>query len=152
MSLLWLVAALVTGCDGGGTGDSLAVARRNSSLVIIQGRPYRLAGGLGHSLYATPTGSVWSWGTNTSGQLGDGTNVQRLSPTQVVGLTDMTAVAAGNNHSLSLKSDGTVWSWGGNGDGQLGEGTTTQRLTAGPGVGAHGRGGHRRSAASTRWR
>jgi alpha-tubulin suppressor-like RCC1 family protein len=73
---------------------------------------------------------LWSWGLNSSGQLGDGTNATRLAPVQVSGLAGMTAVAAGSNHSLSLKSDGTVWAWGNNGNGQLGDGTLTDRWTA----------------------
>ncbi|HCU70494.1 MAG TPA: hypothetical protein DIC35_01920, partial [Candidatus Moranbacteria bacterium] len=70
--------------------------------------------------------SVWSWGENTSGQLGDKTLIDRYTPVQVVGaggsgyLNDIEMVSAGTNHSLALKSDGTVWSWGNNDNGQLG--------------------------------
>ena len=64
------------------------------------------------------------------GQLGDGTSHKHVyTPTQVPGITGVTAVAAGNDHVLLLKSDGTVLAWGGNGSGQLGDGTTTTRLT-----------------------
>jgi len=71
--------------------------------------------------------TVWAWGYNGSGQLGDGTTTQRTLPIQVSGLTGATAVAAGAEFSVALKSDGAVWAWGKNTAGQLGDGTTTQR-------------------------
>jgi alpha-tubulin suppressor-like RCC1 family protein len=74
-------------------------------------------------------GTVWSWGRNDSNQLGDGTGIDRVSPTQVTGLSGVTAIAAGNFHTLALKSDGTVWAWGTNGNGQLGDGTTVSKST-----------------------
>lgn len=70
-------------------------------------------------------GTVWAWGINSNGQLGDGTESDRNTPVQVSGLNAVTAIAAGPNHSLALKSDGTVWAWGWNIAGQLGNGTNT---------------------------
>jgi alpha-tubulin suppressor-like RCC1 family protein len=84
------------------------------------------AGGL-HSLAVRADGTVWAWGYNANGQLGDGTTTTRTQPTQVPGLTGVRMVAAGNQFSLALKSDGTVWAWGANASGQLGDGTTTER-------------------------
>jgi alpha-tubulin suppressor-like RCC1 family protein len=88
-----------------------------------------VASGPTHSLAVKNDGTVWAWGKNQNGQLGDGTTTQRLTPVQVSVLTGVTAVAAGNAYSVALKNDGTVWAWGYNGNGQLGDGTTTQRLT-----------------------
>ena len=68
-------------------------------------------------------GTVWAWGNNGSGQLGDGTFVNHAIPQLVPGLTSVIAVAAGGSHSLALKTDGTVWAWGANFNGQLGDGT-----------------------------
>src|SRR2546422_347526 len=65
-----------------------------------------VAAGLYHSLAVRADGTVWAWGGNGNGQLGDGTNTQRLSPVQVVGLTGVTQVSAGNNFSMALKTDG----------------------------------------------
>ncbi|MFE6748215.1 RCC1 domain-containing protein [Kitasatospora purpeofusca] len=75
-----------------------------------------------------------SWGLNTSGQLGDGTKTQRLTPTSVVGLSgaELASVAAGgtggstgSGFGLALLANGTVESWGKNDKGQLGNGATS---------------------------
>ncbi len=60
-------------------------------------------------------GTVWGWGVNSNGQLGDGTTVQRSRPVQAVGLTNVTAISVGDFYSAALKSDGTVWMWGATG-------------------------------------
>ena len=80
-----------------------------------------------HSLAVKSDGTVWGWGRNDRGQLGDGTTVDRLSPVQVNALTGARSVVAGNFHSLAVKADGSVWAWGDNFHGQLGDGTTTPR-------------------------
>ncbi|MCL2047828.1 MAG: hypothetical protein FWG87_03780 [Defluviitaleaceae bacterium] len=74
-------------------------------------------------------GTVWAWGNNDAGQLGDGTTIRKTTPVQVVDLTGVVAVSAGNGHTVALKADGTVWAWGNNGNGQLGDGTTTTSYT-----------------------
>lgn len=71
--------------------------------------------------------SLWGWGYNGLGQLGDGTTTSRLSPI-LIG-TGYSAIAAGIDHSVALKSDGSLWAWGVNNVGQLGDGTTTNRLS-----------------------
>ena len=82
-----------------------------------------------HSLALKSDSTVWTWGYNVGGQLGDGTRTDRNAPVQVIGLSGVTAVAAGGFHSLALKSDGTVWTWGYNFNGQLGNGTYTDSNT-----------------------
>jgi alpha-tubulin suppressor-like RCC1 family protein len=71
------------------------------------------AGGL-HSLALHADGTVWAWGNNFFGQLGNGTtnSSSGLTPVQVTGLTGVTQVSAGGFDSLALRSDGTVWEWG----------------------------------------
>ena len=56
-------------------------------------------------------GTVWTWGWNEYGQLGDGTTIQRTTPIQVSGLTDVTQIAGGDYHTIAVKNDGTVWTW-----------------------------------------
>lgn len=72
-------------------------------------------------------GTVWAWGNNGSGRLGDNTTTSRLVPTQISTLSSIIDIASGEAHGLALKSDGTVWSWGRNNVGQLGDGTITTR-------------------------
>jgi len=86
-----------------------------------------LSGGYGHAVVLKSEGTVWCWGENDHGQLGDAGVADRVYPLEVPGLEGVAAVAAGNSHSLALKDDGTVWAWGYNGYGQLGDGTTVDR-------------------------
>ena len=88
-----------------------------------------IAAGFKHSLALKTDATVWAWGQNSDGQLGDGTNDDRPFPLQVSNLSEVTAIAAGDSHSLALKTDGTVWAWGNNDDGQLGDGTIQDRAT-----------------------
>lgn len=74
-------------------------------------------------------GTVWAWGNNSFGSLGDGTSSRRLTPVQTLLISDAISVAAGSYHGLALKADGTVWAWGKNTAGQLGDGTHTERWT-----------------------
>jgi len=76
-------------------------------------------------------GTVYTWGSDGHGQLGDGQTgpITRLIPDRVPGLTGVKQIAAGYHHVLALKTDGTVWAWGFNGFRELGDGTTTDRPT-----------------------
>jgi len=62
-------------------------------------------------------GTVWAWGYNASGQLGNGTtNTGATSSPVQVGITGATAISTGGSHGLAVKGDGTVWAWGANSD------------------------------------
>ncbi|AKJ06107.1 BNR repeat domain protein [Archangium gephyra] len=87
-----------------------------------------ISAGNSHSLALRTDGSVWAWGQNSEGQLGNGTLTLSNVPVRVTGLPIIKAISAGRNHSLALGVDGTVWAWGQNSSGQLGDGTTTRRL------------------------
>jgi alpha-tubulin suppressor-like RCC1 family protein len=82
-----------------------------------------ISAGGDHTLARPADGTVWAWGDNSSGQLGDGTLTNRPSPVQVAALSGIAKVSAGANHSLALGADGRVWAWGANVQGQLGSGT-----------------------------
>jgi alpha-tubulin suppressor-like RCC1 family protein len=92
-----------------------------------------IAAGTNHSLALTPTG-VYTWGTNTAGQLGVGNSDFTVTPVQVHGvdnigfLTGVTSIAAGTNHSLAVTPTG-VYAWGANTAGQLGDGSYDDRWT-----------------------
>src|SRR5438552_7932940 len=74
--------------------------------------------------------TVWDWGLNSAGELGNGTTNNSAVPVQVLGpggvgyLNSITAILGGELHNFALKSDGTVWAWGLNVFGQLGDGST----------------------------
>ena len=81
-----------------------------------------------HSLAIKTDGTLWAWGYNAQGQLGDGTIVSKSSPIQVGALTTWAEISTGSNHSLAIKTDGTLWSWGDNDAyGQLGDGTIVRK-------------------------
>ena len=71
--------------------------------------------------------TVWTWGSGTHGELGNGTTGSSYLPAQVPGLTNVTSISAGWFHILALKSDRTVWAWGNNTSGELGDGSANNR-------------------------
>jgi alpha-tubulin suppressor-like RCC1 family protein len=75
-------------------------------------------------------GTLWTWGLNNSGQMGDNTAVTKSTPvTTFAGGTNWKQVSCGLNTTLAIKTDGTLWVWGGNAGGQIGDNTTTFRVT-----------------------
>jgi len=114
-SLLWL---------------TLALFNIPAGAVNLPGsyRGAAIAGGDSHTLALKSDGTIWAWGDNQWGQLGDGTTNLHLTPFHVNGLNNIIALI-GRNHTVALKGDGTVWAWGRNKEGQLGDGTTTNRST-----------------------
>jgi alpha-tubulin suppressor-like RCC1 family protein len=90
-----------------------------------------IAAGRYHSLAAKSDGTVWAWGQNSRGQLGDGTNTPSNVPVRVSSLNSIKQVAAGQYHSLALNQSGTLFAWGDNQYGQIGNGTAaTTPITA----------------------
>ncbi|HET9711459.1 MAG TPA: chitobiase/beta-hexosaminidase C-terminal domain-containing protein, partial [Pyrinomonadaceae bacterium] len=87
----------------------------------------------GNHVLALRRGTVWAWGHNIFGQVGDGTNVGRTTAVPVDDLMSVVDIGAGNNYSIALKSDGTVWTWGDNGLGRLGLGTNLPSSVNRPG-------------------
>ena len=102
----------------------------------------QISGGGYHTLALRNDGTVWAWGSNTAGQLGNGTvcdpvagtNCQSDTPMPVVGLVGVKEIAAGFYYSLALKTDGSVWAWGDNSYGQLGDGIPCPAITPIPPV------------------
>lgn len=86
----------------------------------------RVSAGGSHSVALAQDGTVYSWGENDQGAVGDGTLTDRLSATRVPGF-QASAVTAGMQHSVAIGTDNRVYSWGTNDMGQLGDGTTTSR-------------------------
>ncbi|MCP4134920.1 MAG: hypothetical protein GY754_28355 [bacterium] len=83
------------------------------------------AGYRDHSLAIKSDGTVWAWGSNSQGQLGNNGSTTLPTPTVIPTLSGVTKISAGEYLSAAIKSDGTAWVWGYNYYGQLGDGTTT---------------------------
>ncbi len=97
--------------------------------VPADANPINFSAGASHFLAVKSDGTLWAWGSNYAGQLGEGTTNDSNKPLQIGTDTDWKSVAAGGNFSLGLKTDGTIWGWGQNYYGQLGNGENTYSLT-----------------------
>jgi len=75
-----------------------------------------------HSCAIKIDGSLWCWGNNEYGQLGDGSYGNKNSPVQIM-LSGVSSVSAGGHHTCAVKTDGSLWCWGDNSYGQIGNGT-----------------------------
>lgn len=119
------------GSNQGPLGDGTSYARVTATDVIGLSAAFAaVSAGGWHTCGVDVNGGAACWGDNTYGQLGDGTNTDRLTPTYVVGLTQrVRAITAGDMHTCALLETGGVKCWGRNNDGELGDGTTTMRLT-----------------------
>jgi alpha-tubulin suppressor-like RCC1 family protein len=87
-----------------------------------------IAAGGAHTIAIRSDGTLWAWGSNASGQLGDGTTTDAIVPIQIGTSTDWIAISAGGSHSVGIQRDASLWTWGSNGYGQLGNGGTTDVL------------------------
>ena len=88
-----------------------------------------VAAGEYFSLAVAVDGSLWAWGANPYGQLGNDSTTNSYVPIKVPGLTGVSAVVAGDSHVLAILHDGTVRAWGRNDSGQLGDNSTIDRHT-----------------------
>lgn len=116
--------------DYGQLGDGSAVTRRLIPVTVsgLSGATSIVAGDI-HTCALVSGGTVRCWGNNSSGQLGDGTTIDRLTSVAVNGLSGATAITAGGFHTCALVSRGTVRCWGANSSGQLGDGTQAFGIT-----------------------
>jgi alpha-tubulin suppressor-like RCC1 family protein/pimeloyl-ACP methyl ester carboxylesterase len=89
---------------------------------------YISASNLGSSFAIKNNGTLWGWGNNLNGQLGDGSKISKSFPVQISAPNSWLKVEAGQGFTLGIKSNGTLWAWGNNSWGQLGDGTDQERL------------------------
>ena len=100
----------------------------NNSTTALPAKSVKyVALGGSHSAAITKDGSLYIWGWNNYGQLGDGTTTGRYTPIKI--MDNVASVSLGNSHSAAITKDGSLYMWGYNGNGRLGDGTTTDRYT-----------------------
>ena len=88
----------------------------------------KISSGGYHTIAIADDGTLWAWGYNSAGALGDGTTTSRSQPVKIGTDSDWTEIATGSYHSVAIKSNGTLWVWGINTYGQLGTNNTTTLL------------------------
>ena len=118
------------------TGTTFTPANRAVYLFGMDATGFNFDGGFDnriaaktHTVYAQSDGTLWAWGRNDDGQLGDGTTTSRSLPVKIAGVSNVRSVAAGYDHTVVLTTDGKVYAWGNNSNGQLGDGSTVGRAT-----------------------
>jgi len=108
------------------------IKARQTTTTTTPPNPFvtQIAAGFRHTCVLRSDGTVWCWGDNTTGQLGDATTTQALAPVRVFGITTATQITTGFRHTCALLADNTIRCWGDNSSGQLGTGAiTAPRLT-----------------------
>ncbi|MBF4471721.1 LamG-like jellyroll fold domain-containing protein [Flavobacterium sp. HJJ] len=86
-----------------------------------------MAAGSEHTIAIKTDGTLWTWGFNGNGELGDGSWTSRNIPKKIGTDKDWKTIITGYNHSIAQKTDGTIWAWGDNYYGQLGDGTNSSK-------------------------
>lgn len=96
--------------------DPVVMEKENNKYVSV-------SLGSEHSAAITENGDLYMWGSNGNGQLGDGTTIDKKTPTKI--MSNVKLVSLGRLHTAAITNNGDLYMWGENGDGQLGNGTTT---------------------------
>ena len=122
---VWTWGSNVEGQQGRGTTANTLSPTRVTSLGTDN---VAVETGHNHTVVLKNNGTVWTFGLNSDGQLGDGTLTTRRTPVQVNGISDAVAIAAGRDMTYAIRSNGQLWGWGRNAEGEMGDGTTTRRL------------------------
>jgi alpha-tubulin suppressor-like RCC1 family protein len=113
----------------GQLGDNSTTDRSSPVQTVAFGNNWKqVACGYSYTSAIKTDGTLWSWGRNVYGQLGNNTANNTSSPVQTVSAgTNWKQVSCGYTHSGAIKTDGTLWSWGRNNFGQLGDNSITNR-------------------------
>jgi alpha-tubulin suppressor-like RCC1 family protein len=118
------------GCAGSGQLGDDTIVDKSSPVSVVGGFTdwCQVSAGCNHSAAVRMNGTLWGWGSDINGKLGDNNSVSTSSPVSVVGgFTDWCQVSAGMPHSAAVRTNGTIWSWGSGADGRLGDNTLVTR-------------------------
>ncbi len=109
-------------------GDGTAVASRSTPTQIGTSNDWQfISCGASHTIALKNNGTLWAWGSNTSGQLGNGNNMNSNVPIQIGTDSDWAIISAGDEYNLAIKTNGTLWAWGRNDNSQLGDNTIVSK-------------------------
>ena len=110
----------------GALGDNTSAPKSSPVQTIAGGTNWKqVAFGRYYAAAIKTDGTLWAWGRNDYGQLGNNTITHRSSPVQTIsGGNNWKQVVGGRYQTAAIKTDGTLWTWGFNGDGQLGNNTS----------------------------
>ena len=110
-------------------GDNTQVNKSSPVQTISAGTNWKsVAAGFYNTAAIKTDGTLWTWGYNNYGQLGDNTTTHKSSPVQTIAAgTNWKSVAGGRYHTAAIKTDGTLWTWGQNNYGQIGDNTTVNK-------------------------
>lgn len=120
---VWSWGANASGQLGNGSAGGVLGTAPGPVLLPAGVAATGISAGSTHALAIDGNGSVWGWGENSTGALGDGTTTPAVRPVQALNLSGAVAVAAGQKFSMALLLDGAVCAWGDNSFGQAGVGT-----------------------------
>jgi len=109
-----------------GNGTATERGEGISTPIKIMENVIYVSAGSHHSMAIQTDGSLWAWGVNYAGWLGDGTRINRFRPVKI--MEDVISVSIGSSHTVAITSDGSLWAWGQNGSGELGDGSPTHTL------------------------
>ena len=113
----------------GQLGDNSITQKSSPAQTIAGGTNWKqVSCGQFHMAAIKTDGTLWTWGINTRGQLGDNSTTYKSSPVQTIaGGTNWKQVSCGGMNTTAIKTDGTLWTWGYNNFGQLGDNSITQK-------------------------
>ena len=124
---LWAFGYNFDGRLGDGTESNI---RTNAVKINSSSNWQSIEANYSHTLALKTDGTLWAWGNNEFGQLGDGTKIRKNQPTQVGSEMNWAYISIGLGHSLAIKTDGTLWAWGFNNYLQLGDGTNVDKTVS----------------------